>query len=63
MKVVIAAAGKGTRMKHLTKNKPKALIEIQKRPFLAYLLDNLLKASYKEIIKETPPTSSNSPVF
>ena len=50
MKVVIAAAGKGTRMRHLTKNKPKCLIEIQKKPFLAYLLDNLLKAGYKDII-------------
>ncbi len=49
-KVVIAAAGQGTRMIHLTKNKSKHLIEVQKRPFLAYLLDNLLKAGYKELI-------------
>ena len=50
MKIVIAAAGKGTRMRHLTKNKPKPLIEIHKKPFLAYLLDNILKAGYEEII-------------
>jgi len=50
MKIVIAAAGKGTRMKHLTKNKPKPLIKIHKKPFLAYLLGNILKAGYKEII-------------
>lgn len=49
-KVVIAAAGQGTRMLHLTKYKPKQLIEIQKKPFLAYLLDNLLKAGYKDLI-------------
>jgi len=49
-KVVIAAAGKGTRMLHLTKNKSKHLIKVQKKPFLSYLLDNLLKAGYKEII-------------
>ncbi len=49
-KVVIAAAGKGTRMLHLTKNKSKHLINVQKKPFLSYLLDNLLKAGYKEII-------------
>lgn len=49
-KVVIAAAGQGTRMKHLTRHKSKHLIEVQKRPFLAYLLDNLLKAGYREII-------------
>ena len=49
-KVVIAAAGKGTRMLHLTKNKSKHLIKIQKRPFLSYLLDNLIKAGYKDLI-------------
>jgi len=49
-KVVIAAAGKGTRMLHLTKNKSKHLIKVQKKPFLSYLLNNLLKAGYKEII-------------
>ena len=49
-KVVVAAAGQGTRMLHLTKNKCKHLINVQKRPFLAYVLDNLKKAGYKEII-------------
>lgn len=49
-KVVIAAAGKGTRMLHLTKYKSKHLIKVLKRPFLSYLLDNLLKAGYKELI-------------
>jgi len=49
-KIVIAAAGKGTRMLHLTKNKSKHLIKVQKKPFLSYLLDNLLKAGYQEII-------------
>ena len=50
MKAVIAAAGKGTRMLCLTKNRPKHLIKIQKRPFLVYLLNNLLKAGYEELI-------------
>ena len=49
-KVVIAAAGQGTRMLHLTKDRPKHLIKVQKKPFLGYLLDNLLKAGYKELI-------------
>lgn len=49
-KVVVAAAGQGTRMLHLTNNKPKHLINVEDRPFLAYILDNLLKAGYKEII-------------
>ncbi len=49
-KVVVAAAGQGTRMLHLTNNKSKHLINVQKRPFLAYVLDNILEAGYKEII-------------
>lgn len=50
MKVVIAAAGRGTRMLHLTKKKSKHLINIKKKPFLAYLLDNLLAAGYQDLI-------------
>ncbi|SRR4030043_176985 len=49
-KVVIAAAGEGTRMLHLTANKSKHLIKVKKRPFLAYLLDNLFLAGYKNLI-------------
>jgi len=49
-KVVIAAAGRGTRMLHLTDNKPKHLLEISGKPFLSYVLDNLLLAGYKEIV-------------
>ncbi|MBU3896140.1 NTP transferase domain-containing protein [Patescibacteria group bacterium] len=47
-KVVIAAAGQGTRMKHLSKNKSKHLISVNKKPFLTYVLDNLLKAGYDQ---------------
>lgn len=49
-KIVIAAAGQGTRMLEMTKDKSKHLIEVQSRPFLAYLLDNILKAGFKEVI-------------
>jgi len=49
-KVVIAAAGQGTRMLHLSDDKSKHLINVHDRPFLAYLLDNILKAGYREII-------------
>jgi len=49
-KVVIAAAGEGTRMLHLTANKSKHLIKVKKRPFLAYLLDNLFFAGYRDLI-------------
>src|SRR3989339_127335 len=50
MKVVIAAAGQGTRMLDLSMNKSKHLIEVEKRPFLAYVLDNLVAAGYNDII-------------
>jgi bifunctional UDP-N-acetylglucosamine pyrophosphorylase/glucosamine-1-phosphate N-acetyltransferase len=49
-KVVISAAGQGTRMLSLSEKKSKHLIEVQNKPFLAYLLDNILQAGYKEII-------------
>ncbi len=49
-KVVIAAAGRGTRMKHLSEDKPKHLIKVCGHPFLYYLLNNFLKAGYKEIV-------------
>src|SRR3989344_9331712 len=49
-KVVISAAGQGTRMLELSKEKSKHLISVKERPFLAYLLYNILEACYKEII-------------
>jgi len=49
-KVVIAAAGQGTRMLHLSEDKSKHLISVKNRPFLAYLLDNLVSAGYTDII-------------
>lgn len=49
-KVVVAAAGQGTRMLHLSNDKSKHLICVRNRPFLAYLMDNLVLAGYSEII-------------
>ena len=49
-KVVISAAGQGTRMLELSKDKSKHLIEVNSRPFLAYLLDNILESGYTEIM-------------
>jgi len=48
-KVVIMAAGKGTRMLPLTSDIPKPLIEINGKPFLYYLMNNLNKAGYDDI--------------
>ncbi|MBT4335723.1 NTP transferase domain-containing protein, partial [bacterium] len=48
-KVVVAAAGRGTRMLHLSANKPKHLIKVNGKPFLYYLMNNLKKAGLTEI--------------
>ena len=47
---MIAAAGQGTRMMQLTKNKSKHLIKVNDKPFLSYVLDNLLKAGYDDFV-------------
>ncbi|MFH1900162.1 MAG: nucleotidyltransferase family protein [Patescibacteria group bacterium] len=49
-KIVVLAAGKGTRMLELSKEKPKHLIHIKAKPFIYYLLQNIKKAGFKEII-------------
>lgn len=49
-KVVISAAGRGTRMKELTQDKPKHLLEINGQPFLYYLFKNLKGAGFSEFI-------------
>lgn len=50
MKIIIAAAGRGTRMQDLTKDQPKHLIKVAGKPFLFYLLENIKQAGYSEII-------------
>lgn len=49
-KVVIPAAGKGTRMLELAKDKPKHLIDVLDKPFIYYVLKNLQNAGFKEMI-------------
>ncbi len=49
-KVVIPAAGKGTRMLDLAKDRPKHLIDILDKPFLYYVLKNLQNAGFTEMI-------------
>lgn len=52
-KIVISAAGRGTRMGNLTKNMPKPMLEVLGKPFLFYLLENVKKAGFEEIIVVT----------
>lgn len=49
-KVVISAAGRGTRMGLLTQDRPKHLLEIAGKPFLYYLLRRLEAAGFSEMI-------------
>jgi NDP-sugar pyrophosphorylase family protein len=49
-KVVISAAGKGTRMGDLTKDIPKPLLSVKGKPFLYYVLENLKRAKFSEFI-------------
>jgi len=50
MKLVIGAAGRGTRFKELTRDLPKHLLPINGQPFLKYILDNAISAGFSEII-------------
>lgn len=52
-KVVIAAAGQGVRMEHLSKDKSKHLICVEQKPFLAYLFENLIEAGFDDFILVT----------
>ncbi len=47
MKVIIPAAGYGTRMYPLTISKPKALLEVRGKPLLEYLIEKI--AAIKEV--------------
>lgn len=47
---VILAGGLGTRLRSVVADRPKVLAEIRGRPFLAYLLDQLVSASVKYVV-------------
>ena len=49
MKAIILAAGRGSRMKHLTDESPKCLLQIKGKPLLEWQLDALHEADIKEI--------------
>jgi len=50
MKALIAAGGKGTRLRPLTYTTSKPLIPIANRPMLFYILDEIEKAGIKDVI-------------
>jgi bifunctional UDP-N-acetylglucosamine pyrophosphorylase/glucosamine-1-phosphate N-acetyltransferase len=48
--IVLLAAGRGTRMRELSQDKPKHLIHVNGRPFLYYLLKRIQRAGFAKII-------------
>jgi dTDP-glucose pyrophosphorylase len=49
MKAVLLAAGKGTRLFPLTIDTPKVMVEVNGKPFLWYVLENLWLAGFDDI--------------
>jgi len=50
MKALILCGGKGERLKPLTNNIPKPMIQINKKPILEYVIDHILSFNIDEII-------------
>lgn len=50
MKAFILAAGLGTRLRPMTENIPKALVEINGKPLLQILIERLKQSDYTEIV-------------
>ncbi len=48
MKVVILAAGVGSRLRPETDDKPKAMIRVQDKPLVQYQVESVLKVGFKE---------------
>ena len=50
MQAFVLAAGLGTRLKPLTNNKPKALVEVNGQPLLKITIDKLIKQKVTRIV-------------
>lgn len=49
MQIVLLCGGKGTRLKEVSNDLPKGMIEINKKPFLHYILNSLKDYNFKSI--------------
>ena len=61
--IIIAAAGRGTRMKELAQATPKHLIEVKAKPFLYYLLLHIYKSGLNRVIIVTGHLSAEFDKF
>ncbi len=50
MKAIIPVAGQGTRLRPITNEIPKPLIEVAGKPVLAHILDNMTRSSIDELV-------------
>ena len=48
MKVVVLAAGEGSRLRPYTENKPKVMLPVLNRPILGYALEALVQCGFEE---------------
>ena len=51
--IIILAGGKATRLRPLTKNIPKSMVLVNKKPFIEYQLNQLKKYNFERIIIST----------
>ncbi len=49
MKAVILAAGKGTRMRHLTNDTPKPMLQVRGKPVLEHVVGGIIAAGVREL--------------
>lgn len=50
MKAMLLAAGRGERMRPLTDERPKPLLEVAGKPLIAWHLERLAKAGFREVV-------------
>lgn len=50
MQAVVLAAGRGTRLRPLTENRPKALVEVNDKPLIEHVFDDLIGLNVDEFV-------------
>lgn len=63
MKALILNSGIGERLRPLTEDKPKALIEVGGKPLLGHQLDNLVECNIRNIIITTGPFENKIKIY